>query len=119
MITLWIVEEYGYRDWIAVLNETECADLLKRWSTIRGLTCLVPVTLIVPQAVEVEEGHPYYPLNVWEAQRKNWLRAHIHEHDDSHMPGNEHEIPEDEHFWMDGRRYEKNEYWPPPQKENA
>jgi hypothetical protein len=99
-----IVEEYGYRDWLAKLDPWEYQDLIRRWKTIRGLTCLVPVKLIVPQAKELDDLRP--------VEVKYDKRCHIHEHDDSYLQDVDYKIPEDTHFWMDGRMYTEDEYWP-------
>lgn len=106
MIRIFIREEYGYREWVAELTEDEYADLVRRWETMRGLSCLVPVTLIIPQAREaLEEEYNYDFVNGCKA-------CHIHECDDSHLEGSEYNIPEDENFWMDGKKYEVSDYWP-------
>lgn len=99
---LLIVEEYGYRDWYANLNYNEWLDLKRRWQTIRGLNCGVPVKLIIPQAVELDDSRIQ--------EVKYDKRCHIHEHDDSYIEGVDYKIPEDRHFWMDGRKYEYTEY---------
>lgn len=101
MPTLWIEEEYGYRDWVAELSEEELAELRRRWCTMRGLFCSVPVPLIVPQAREASEEDS---MNY---SREGWLSAHIHECNDSWLEGVDYEIPEAEPgvFHMDGRQY--------------
>ena len=53
VITIWIQEEYGHRNWVATLTNQEYRDLIRRWQTMRGLTCTVPVDLIIPQAEQV------------------------------------------------------------------
>lgn len=104
MIKLFIREEYGYQDWYAELTHEEYQDLLKRWRTLRGVTCLVPVTLIIPQAKELDDERRVDPDFTH--------RCHIHESDDSYLEGCDYKIPEDENFWMDGRMWKENEYWP-------
>lgn len=107
MIKLLIEEEYGYRDWYAELTEQEFEELCARWKTLRGLNCLVPVTLIIPQAVELDDGRRVNP--------EHTHRCHIHEEDDSYLEGCGYEIPPDDYFWMNGRKYDRDEYWPVPE----
>jgi len=104
MIKLFISEEYGFREWYAELNDLEYLQLLNRWETICGLTCLVPVSLIIPQAVELDELRTTNPTTTH--------RCHIHEYDDSFIDGSDYKIPQDTHFWMDGKKYQQDEYWP-------
>ena len=102
MITIFIQEEYGYRDWVAEMTEDEYELLLDSWNSMRGLNCLVPVTLIIPQAKPfiIEEG--------WRDKLpEKFKRCHIHECDDSYLEGTEYRPPEDECFIMDGIRYEQ------------
>src|SRR5262245_48737628 len=108
MIKLLIDEEYGYRTWLAELSQEEYAQLLKRWETIRGMSCLVPVRLVVPQAVEITDEKVIEMLDAGQT----FYRCHMHEEDDSHLEGSIYEIPADTHFWMEGRKYEEKEYWP-------
>jgi hypothetical protein len=97
---LYISEEYGYRDWLVELTQEEYCRLIQRWETMRGLNSLVPVQLIIPQAKEVEDYRliPHGSIN-----------CHIHEHDDSHLYGSDYQIPPDEDFWIEGRRYTDEE----------
>lgn len=106
MIKLVIDEEYGFRIWYAELTQEEYQNLLARWETMRGLNCLVPVKLIIPQAIEIEID------DVIALEEKTHYCCHIHECDDSRLEGSSYKIPEDENFWMDGRKYEREEYWP-------
>jgi hypothetical protein len=106
MIRIFIREEYGYREWVADLTDDEYRDLLRRWETMRGLSCLVPVSLIISQAREVLEEE--YTVEFI----KPCLKCHIHESSDSCLEGSSYEIPDDEDFWMDGKKYERSEYWP-------
>lgn len=108
MIKLLIDEEYGYRTWLAKLSQEEYVCLLGRWETMRGLSCLVPVKLIVPQAIEISDDDVSRMLDNGET----FYRCHVHEPDDSHLEGSTYSIPEDTHFWMEGRKYEEKEYWP-------
>lgn len=97
MVMLLISEEYGHRRWCAKLTEDEYDLLIDRWESMRGLNCLVPVTLIIPQAVELMDGE----LPVFDK------RCHIHEYDDSRLEGSDYRIPPDKFFWMDGICYEE------------
>lgn len=100
MVVLYINEEYDYRDWIAHLSDAEYQDLLSRWATMRGLHACVPVTLIVPQAVELTEVPCLRSLGITH-------RCHIHEWDDSWLDGSDYEIPEDTDFWMNGVKIQR------------
>ncbi len=95
---LLISEEYGYRHWLAELTDAEYQELIRRWETMRGLNCLVPVKLIVPQAREMSDEEDY---------PQEAKRCHIHECDDSHLEGSSYKIPDDEFFWLDGQKYDK------------
>lgn len=110
MIKLWIEEEYGYRDWYLECTEEEYEKLLERWRTIRGMSCLVPVKLVFPTAVELDDFREENP--------EHNRRCHMHGDDDSYLEGSNYKIPPDEFFWMEGRRYEECEYWPdsPPKE---
>jgi hypothetical protein len=93
---LYISEEYGYRHWLAELTAEEYEELLARWSTMRGLNCLVPVFLIVPQAKEFDGT--FVPCGA--------LKCHLHECDDSYLEGSDYKIPNDlDGFWMSGIHY--------------
>lgn len=108
MIKLLIDEEYGYRTWLAKLSQEEYAQLLARWETIRGMSCLVPVLLVIPQAKEITDEEVIVMLDNGET----YYRCHIHEEDDSHLEGSRYRIPDDTNFWMEGHKYEESEYWP-------
>lgn len=103
MIKILIKEEYGYREWVANLTQEEYADLLNRWETMRGLNCLVPVPLIIPQAVQITDEE----LIAFLDSGQTYYRCHIHEHDDSYLEGSYYRIPEAEYFYMEGIKYEK------------
>ncbi len=105
-IKLAITEEYGYREWVAYLTKTEYDSLLARWSTLRGLNCLVPVQLVVPKAEITED---FEDINLWALQAQGAKRCHFHECDDSHLEGSDYQIPEAENFWMDGKEYTPEE----------
>lgn len=96
-IVLHISEEYGYRTWVAVLTTEQYQQLLARWSTIKGLNCMVPVKLIVPQAVEVDRFD----------RSRVTHECHIHECDDSYLAGSDYRIPDtdDGTFVIEGRSY--------------
>lgn len=103
MIKILIEEECGYRFWLAEITQDEYAKLLARWETMRGLNCLVPVELIVPQAVRISDEEMIEMFDKGES----FYRCHIHEHDDSYIEGSYYKIPPDECFWMEGQKYEQ------------
>jgi hypothetical protein len=100
VVTLYINEEYGCIHWLATLTVEEYRDLIRRWETIRGLSCSIPVQLIVPQAKQV----------TFDQLDKMTVDAtcHIHQCDDSYLDGSDHLLSEalDGAFWMDGQRYD-------------
>jgi hypothetical protein len=104
---IFISEEYGCRKWLADLNEEEYQNFVKRWQTLRGLNCLVPVTMIIPTAVALLGDE--YEQNI--EIIRNSQHCHIHESDDSYLEGVNYKIPYDEDFWMDGRKYKRADYW--------
>ncbi len=97
---LYIQEEYGYREWLAEVSEEEFTDLKRRWQTMRGLFCSVPVQLIIPQAREMEDKD-FEDLRISPYDKG----CHIHECDDSYLEEVDYDIPEDESFWLDGKSY--------------
>jgi hypothetical protein len=114
MPVLFIEEEYGYREWVADLTAKEWDELVARWQTIRGLNCLVPVRLIVPQARQIVWGKfdsPDFGKDFHESHNRATHFAHIHEHDDSFLSGIDYEIPktDDESFHMDGKSWTRDD----------
>ena len=101
VITINIEEEYGYRSWIAHVTPEEFEIIKKRWKTIRGLHCCVPVNLIIPQAIESFPKKEY--------MRGKVLHCHIHQSDDSFLDEVEYKIPEAEEFEIDGRVFSLEE----------
>jgi hypothetical protein len=94
MILLLIDEEHGYREWYAIVTEERYAELYENFCEMRPtLTCLTPVTDVIPEAVH--EAFVTYSLN----GVKHYVagdahvpetdltvkHAHIHEADDSWM----------------------------------
>lgn len=106
MIKILIDEEYGYRTWLAKLTQEEYAQLLQRWETMRGLNPLVPVKLIIPQAVKVEDSDVLAMFDDGET----FYNCHIHDYDDSYLEGSCYSIPDDEGFWIGGQKYERPEW---------
>lgn len=102
MPTLIIQEEYGYRYWVAVLTPEEYEALKARWCTMRGLNCLVPVPLIITQAVETSLEH------LATLTDEETLHCHIHESGDSGLEGVTYTIPGDTDFSMEGKSYDDN-----------
>lgn len=100
VITLHISEEYGCINWIATLSTAQYRELIRRWETIRGLSCSIPVELIVPQAKRVT-------LDQLDEMTVD-ATCHIHECDDSYLDGSNHILSEalDGAFWMDGERHD-------------
>lgn len=95
MITIKIDEEYGFKSWIAHVTQEEFEEIKKRWKTIKGLHCCVPVNFIIPQAVESSHKKQY--------EKGRVLRCHIHQADDSFLDGVDYDIPEAEEFQIDGK----------------
>lgn len=112
MIFMSISEEYGCQEWYAVLSDDQFENLKKRWMTIKGLNCLVPVNFIIEQAKPLC-NHEKFPIKVGNfiVELKdidlfmNVISAHIHESDDSGISGIIYEIPESEFFEIDGIAY--------------
>jgi hypothetical protein len=112
-IKLAIEEEYGYREWVAYLDKCEYDELIERWKTMKGLHCMVPVTLIIPQAVpalDIED------VNIWLLHQQGAKRCHIHEYDDSYLEGADYAIPPNDvegSFWpafeMDGESFTRED----------
>ena len=97
-IRLYIQEEYGFGHYLAVLTSAEYRELIRRWETMRGLNCQVPVQWIVPQARRLDWPPP---VGAFDAS------CHIHESEDSYLEGSVYRIPdsEDGRFWIDGEAY--------------
>jgi hypothetical protein len=98
-ILLLINVEHGNAYWEAALSLEEFIELQNRWKTIRGLHCLVPVNLIIPQAKPIAEE----PNLSWNTKYNR--RCHIHMHSDSWLEGINYRIPEAEYFHMEGQTY--------------
>lgn len=95
---LHIEHEYGCSYWRAELTEQEWDDLVTRWQTMKGLSCSIPVPLIIPQAC-------LYDRLPWEEIGKVPF-CHIHESYDSFFPGIEYfKIPHAENFSIGGKEY--------------
>ena len=109
MIFLLISEEYGCQEWYAVLSEDQFENLKKRWITIKGLNCLVPVNFIIEQAKPLC-NHEKFPIKVGDTFVDlqdvdffmNVVSAHIHQSDDSYISTVDYEIPEGDEFEMEG-----------------
>lgn len=114
-IILTISEEYGYRHWYAVLSEQQFAQLQKDWQTIKGLSCIVPVQFLIPQArplwaLPVTPEHQIYLTQNGLAEHNVRIRgAHIHQSDDSGLAGVAYDIPEQEEFEFLGKTYTHDE----------
>ena len=105
MTRLLIQEEYGYRHWMVDLNDEEYRDLIRRWETMSGLGCLVPVIVIIPQAT---------PLDATSLAGMTFdAHCHIHGCEDSYLDGSSYTIPpsDDGRFWMDGQPYDFGADW--------
>jgi len=104
MRTFAIEEEYGYRYWVCRCSDEEAAEIIRRWKTMKGLNCLVAVTMLFPKAIECE-------FRAWRKVMDLGATAvHMHECEDSQIKGVEHDIPETEDgsFWLDGKQYDPN-----------
>lgn len=99
-IILDIIEEYGYRNWKALLTECEFDNLVDRWKSIKGLNCLIPVNFIIPQA-EISQ----HDKDIDFIENYKIISCHIHESEDSWIKGVEYKIPDQEDFEMDGKKY--------------
>ena len=110
-ILVSISEEYGYQHWWAVYTPEQFEDIKRRWQTMKGLNCLVPVDLIFPGARGCFGEWPpeaLCPKNVDE----NYVTvsAHVHQCDDSHLADVAYDIPpnadeDDDSFELDGVVY--------------
>lgn len=105
-IKLAIEEEYGYRHWVAYLDKLEYDDLLQRWASMRGLDYMVPVRLIIPQAVP---AFGLTDINIHELRRQRVKYCAINLSDDSYLSGAVAGIPEADAFQMDGKTYTEAE----------
>ena len=116
MIFIKISEEYGCQEWYAVLDENQLENLKKRWTTIKGLNCLVPVSFIVKQAMPLC-NHEKFPIKISNAfvefQDVDLFMdvhyAHIHQSDDSYISTVDYKIPEQEEFEMEGISYSREQ----------
>lgn len=106
-VVLLVSEEYGYRDWVSVLTESQFNDFVERWKTIKGLSCLVPVPHIVPEATLIDRDGFIAAIEQADAQGDRLVRVHVHESDDSHIEGVEHTIPDADNFEFMGVVYSK------------
>lgn len=105
MKILHIVEEFGFREWYAVLSDERWEELREEWKTVKGLSCLVPVPFLIPEAVHP----PILPEHEWLlGEDVEVFSAHIHEGDDSYLADVDHTIPEGD-FEFKGVRYTKEQ----------
>jgi hypothetical protein len=82
-ILLIITEEYGYRYWIAKMSEEEWNLLLLKWKSILPeINCLVEVTSIIPQALQVSTDDIDNLKISWTGKIKY---CHFHEANDSYL----------------------------------
>lgn len=105
-ILLLISEEYGYQHWYLTCSPADYIPLLRRWDTMKGLNCLVPVDLIFPDV------QPYVPCKSICANDMDLFeirRAHVHECDDSGIEGSTYRIPDAENFEIEGVTYSREE----------
>lgn len=99
MKVLRIDEEYGFREWYAVLSDERWEEVQREWRTIKGLTCLVPVPFLIPEAVQPPVLPEHEGLSGFEM-----VSAHIHQYDDSNLGDLDYRIPEGD-FEFKGVRY--------------
>lgn len=115
-----IDEEYGYRSWIAIVGDAELEEIKRRWMTMKGLSCLVPVPMIFPTAsvCTVEDWLEWSDTEMSQDRREEVERearvfhAHVHESDDSSfdaLPG--FKIPEARVFEIDGETYREDQLY--------
>lgn len=93
-ILLNISEEYGYQHWWVLYTEEEFEEVRRRWQTMRGLHCLVPVDLIFPGARGQFGEWPPKPVCPELAKTCTVYNAHVHQHDDSFLATVTYKIPE-------------------------
>jgi hypothetical protein len=107
VVRLYIQEEFGFAHWAAILTNDEYRDLLRRWETMRGLNCCVPVARIVPQAERLKAGDL--------ANAAFDAFCHVHECDDSYLDGSGYMIPDtiNGEFCIDGDEPERPGDCPP------
>ena len=120
MIFLLISEEYGCQEWYAVLSEDQFGNLKKRWATIKGLNCLVPVNFIIEQAKPLC-SHEKFPIKLGEGETfvelqdvdffMDVISAHIHQSDDSYISTVDYEILEGDEFEMEGISYSSEQVY--------
>lgn len=114
-VLLTISEEYGYRNWYAVLSSELYEQLKKDWQTLKGLNCLVPVQFLIPQARPLwilpytPEHSKYLTLDGLAGENVRIRSAHIHQADDSHLDYLDFSIPEQEDFEFRGKAYTEKE----------
>lgn len=108
-VILLITEEYGYQHWLAVLEPAEFDAAVARWKTMKGLNCLVPVTLLFPQAVLSNREELAAAEEQAAATGDKVVAVHVHEADDSRIAGVDYEIPDAENFEIDGKVYSEDE----------
>jgi hypothetical protein len=107
---LIIEKEYGCRIYYAWLDKCELDALVRRWRSLDGLYCGVPVPMVVPQAREL---YLEVPEHMALACRRDALTMHMHDWDDSHFSlARDHVIGEPDYsepggplFWMDDMSY--------------
>jgi hypothetical protein len=113
-ILLNISEEYGYQHWWVLYTKNEFAEACRRWKTMKGLNCLVPVDLIFLGARgQFGEWPPKAVCKSLAAKCKVYC-AHVHEADDSHLATVSYTIPEtvdgnEDLFELDGVVYTDNQ----------
>jgi hypothetical protein len=110
-VLLTISEEYGYRNWYAVLTRAEYEQVCADWKTLKGLNCLVPVRFLIPQAkplwiLRFTPEHAFtMTVEGLAGMDVEIVGAHIHESDDSGLGGVDYSIPEQETFEFKGKAY--------------
>jgi len=99
-----VEEEYGYGYWLAIVCDQDLEEIKRRWLTMRGLNCLVPITMIFPTAKRCS-------IEDWEEwinppSGTNVFHSHVHQADDSHFDAlPKYKIPEADKFEIDGKSY--------------
>lgn len=113
-----IEEEYGHGHWMAIVCDRDLEEIKRRWATMRGLNCLVPVTMIFPTAKECLRED-------WE----DWIdppkgtkvfHSHVHQDDDSFFDAlPKFKIPPAEEFSIDGKTYRDEDLYASNNPEGA
>lgn len=105
-VLLLVSEEYGYQNWYRICTEEEYREIVRRWNTMKGLNCLVPVDFVIPGAEPFHNCR--YPVPETELENYTIKGAHVHEPDDSGLDDAE-PVQDAETFEIEGTTYSEEE----------